>query len=134
MSIVTDIQISVLAKVAVAVTGITTLIGHLPVSKIIDEELPHAQAFAPAMEVQEELIMRQERQLWAFTIMITTSGATQEEMLTFYDDIMTQLDVDRTLSDTVRWVKVPTMEVNERADSKVDRQTLAFEVVAEVLV
>ncbi len=133
MSDIGDVMDAVLTHVGVAIPAATTLRGFIPIRDIPTADLPHVQAFAPATEIAEVLVWRQEVQNIGFTVLMTTRGETQEAIITKFESIQTRLDTDRLLSNTVRWVSIPSMEVNEAADSKTGYQTLAFEVVAEVL-
>ena len=132
MSVTGAIMTKVLVHINTAIGG-TQLQGFLPIGQIKTGEFPHAQAFAPAMQVIATLEWRQEVQEHAFTVVITARGATSEFLLLSFDAIITQLKTDRFLADTVKWVRVTNFALDENADNDANLQTLGFEVVAEVI-
>ncbi len=132
MSITGAIRTAFLAEVTTAITTGAVLEGAIEPSKIPTADMPHAQAFDLAMNVTGELVWRIEEQLHAFTVVITDHDKTEEQMETHFDDIITQLDTNRTLGSTVKWCKVPAKGANERVDKEGKRRIIAFEVVAEV--
>lgn len=132
MSVTGGIVTKVLAAIKLAIPSITTLEGTIGINEIPTGKFPHAQAFGEAMSVVRTLPWRIEEQAHAFTVVITDRDKTKEQMLTHFDSILTQLDLDRKLAFTVRWVKITGFGLDESADTHMHLKTLFFEVVAEV--
>lgn len=132
MSVTGAIVTAFMTEVSAAIAGITTLQGSISINEIPTGSFPHAQAFGEAMSVVRELPWRIEEQAHAFTVVLTGRDRTKEQMLTYFDQIITRLNTNRNLGFTVRWCKITGFGLDESADTHMHLQTLFFEVVAEV--
>lgn len=134
MSVFGDIIDDVLADFVVAVPTLTTVRKFVVDTDIANEDLPHCQAYQPAYEVVEQLDARQEARNYGFTVLISDRDTTQEALLTLIESIEAQLAADRRLADTVTWVFLSGVQINEVPDPQTKLQTILAEVVVELVV
>ena len=135
MSLAGSFRTAFMTEAIVAITALGSKEGDIHLDNIPDDEFPHIQAYGMAMQVAEELPFRIEKQLHAFTVVISDRNVTEEAMQTHFDDIQTRLDVTtkRTLDGLVKWIKItgnsPGEVVNDIDDSRI--RFIEFEVVVE---
>ncbi len=135
MSDMTDIMDAVLAEVEDAVSGVVTQRSETPYSNI---NVPlFAETFNGAGSVELLDIGRQEKRTSTFTLAVVTRGKNQDEMLTYLDDLQTELDGDRTLGGIVDWCWISEWSetaILEGDSEDIDRRALVMTVSAEKVV